>query len=149
MHHMHAHFLSLPLSVITVPGPPTTAPPTPMVSVSITPSGTNTAGGTYSLVCSVTVTGPTDTPTITWLDPMNSQVPSEMVSTTGSMSTLTFNPLSTSHAGTYTCRATLTSGEMDTDAMEVTVQGECRSRIDTLRVASLSQCHAITTPVIV
>ena len=93
-------------------------------SVSITPSGTNTAGASYSLVCSVTVTGSTDTPTITWLDPMNSQVPSEMVSTTGSMSTLTFNQLSTSHAGTYTCRATLTSGEMETDIMIVTVQGK-------------------------
>ena len=95
-------------------------------SVSITPSGTNTAGETYSLVCSVTVTGSTDTPTIVWLDPINSQVPSEMVSTTGGISTLTFNPLSTSHAGTYTCRATLTSGGMETDIMIVTVQGKCR-----------------------
>ena len=141
---MHAHFPSPPL-----PAPTTTAPPTPMVSVSITPSGTNTAGEAYSLVCSVTVTGhgSTDTPTITWLDPMDSQVPSEMVSTTGSMSTLTFNPLSASHAGTYTCRATLTSGEIGTDTEIVTVQSECR--IDTLCVASLSQCHAITIPVIV
>ena len=94
------------------------------MSVSITPSGTNTAGETYSLVCSVTVTGSTDTPTITWLDPMNSQVPSEMISTTGSMTTLTFNPLSASHAGTYTCRAIL--GDAIGAAMEeITVQGEC------------------------
>ena len=78
---------------------------------------------------------------------MNSQVPSEMVSTTGSMSTLTFNPLSASHAGTYTCIATLTSGEMDTDTVMITVRGECR--IDTFCVASLSQCHAKTIPVIV
>ena len=101
-----------------------------MLTVSITHSGTNTAGQAYSLVCSVTVTGSTDTPTITWLDPMNSQVPSEMVSTTGSMSTLAFNPLSASHAGTYTCRATVTvDGGMQTNAnhgaVDVTVQGEC------------------------
>ena len=111
----------------TTAAPTTTAPPPPMVSVSIATSGTNTTGETYSLVCSVTVTGSTDTPTITWLDPMNSQVPSEMVSTTGSMSTLAFNPLSASHAGTYTCRATLTSGEMGTDTEIVTVQSEHRN----------------------
>ena len=76
----------------------------PSISVSITPvSGDNTAGETYSLEC-FTVTGSTDQPTITWLDPMNNPVPSEMVTITGSMSTLTFNPLSASHAGTYTCR---------------------------------------------
>ena len=93
------------------------------ISVSIAPSGTNTAGETYSLVCSVTVTGSTDTPTITWLDPMISQVPSEMVSTTGSMSTLTFDPLSASYAGTYTCIAAV-GGEVYTDVKEVTVQSE-------------------------
>ena len=76
------------------------------MTASITASGTNTAGEIYSLVCSVTVTGSTDQPTITWSGPMNNPVPSEMVTTTGSMSTLTFNPLSASHAGTYTCRAT-------------------------------------------
>ena len=93
------------------------------MSVSITPSGTNTAGETYSLVCSVTVTGSTDTPAITWLDPMNSHVPSEMFSTDGSMRTLTFNPLSASHAGTYTCRATL-GGAMGAAMEEITIQGE-------------------------
>ena len=53
------------------------------------------------------MTGSTDEPTITWLDPMNNPVPSGMVTTTGSMSTLTFDPLAASHVGTYTCRATL------------------------------------------
>ena len=33
--------------------------------VSISPSGTNTAGETYSLECSATVTGSADQPTIT------------------------------------------------------------------------------------
>ena len=89
----------------------------------ITPSGTSTAGSSYSLECSVTVNGSTATPTITWLDPMNSTVPSDMVSTTGSMSTLTFNSLSASHAGTYTCNATL-GGATAAAMEEVTVQGE-------------------------
>ena len=84
--------------------------------ISITASGTNTAGETYRLVCSVTVTGSTDQPTITWSDPMNNPVPSGMVTTTGSMSTLTFNPLSArSHAGTYTCRATIATLSMNND----------------------------------
>ena len=73
------------------------------VSISITTSGTNIAGETYSLECSATVIGSTDQPTITWLDPMNNPVPSEMVTTAGSTSTLTFNPLAASHAGTYMC----------------------------------------------
>ena len=100
-----------------------------MVNVSITTSGANTAGETYSLVCSVTVIGLNDQPTITWLDSMNNTVPSEMVNTTGSMSTLTFNPLSASHAGNYTCRAaiatiaTLRVSEEDTFTVQVNVPG--------------------------
>ena len=79
-------------------------------------------------MCSVTVTGSTDLPTITWVDPMNSQVPSEMVNTTGDTSTLTFNPLSASHAGTYTCRATL-DGATGTATEDITVQGEYVSAV--------------------
>ena len=113
----------------TTPGPtaastqlPTTAT-APRISVSITSSGTNTAGEAYSLVCSVTVTGSNGPPTITWLDPVNNAVSSEMVSTTDSVSTLTFNPLSASHTGTYTCIAAV-GGEVQTDMKEVTVQSE-------------------------
>ena len=92
------------------------------ISLSITPSGTNTAGETYSLECSATVTGSTDQPTITWLDPMNNPVPSEMVTTTVSMSTLTFNPVTASHAGTYTCRVTA-GGVTETKTSTVIVNG--------------------------
>ena len=95
-----------------------------LLTVSITTSGTNTAGETYSLVCSATVTGSTDQPTITWLDQMNNTVPSEMVTTTGSMSTLTFNPLAASHAGTYTCRATVTGKVTQTDTKVVSVESK-------------------------
>ena len=109
----------------TAPPVPTTQPSPVSISVSITSvSGTNTAGETYSLECSATVTGSTDQLTVTWLDPMYNPVPSEMVTTTGSMSTLTFNPLSASHAGTYTCRATV-GNTMQTATMDVTVESEC------------------------
>ena len=53
---------------------------------------------------------------------MNIPVPSEMVTTTGNMSTLTFNPLAASHAGTYTCRVT-TGGVTETQTSTVIVNG--------------------------
>ena len=103
--------------------PATTAPPAITVDVSITPlAGTVTAGESYSLECTVTVTGSNDRPTITWMDPMNNMITSGAV-TTGSMSTLTFNPLAASHAGTYTCTATLGS-DMDSASTTITVQSE-------------------------
>ena len=123
----------------TAPPPDTTAPPATTISppspsinvLPITSIGTATAGESYSLKCSVTVTGSTDTPTITWLDngvEISSSDPTRMVSmTTGSpgsySSTLMFNPLSASDAGLYTCRAVLGSA-VDTETMDVTVQSE-------------------------
>ena len=92
------------------------------ISLSITASGTNTAGETYSLECSATVIGSSDQPTFIWLGPMNNPVPSEMVTTTGSMSTLIFDPLAASHAGTYTCR--VTAGDVtETEIFTVIVNG--------------------------
>ena len=91
--------------------------------VSITPSGDNNAGERYSLECTVTVTGSNEQPIITWLmGPMDNMITSGVV-TTGSMSTLTFNPLAASHAGIYTCRATLDS-VMDSASTTITVQSE-------------------------
>ena len=95
----------------------------PTLSVSITHSGDNTAGESYNLRCTVTVTGSTNQPTITWLDSMNNMITSG-VETTDSMSTLTFNPLAASHAGIYTCRATLANIE-ETESAEVILQGTC------------------------
>ena len=92
------------------------------ISLSITASGTNTAGQTYRLVCSATVTGSIDQPTFTRLDPMNNPVLSVMVATTGSMSTLTFSPLTVSHAGTHTCKIT-TGRVTETQTNTVVVNG--------------------------
>ena len=83
--------------------------------VSITTSGISTAGETYKLVC-LAVTKSTS---INW-----SPVPSGMVITTGSMSTLTFSPLTVSYAGTYTCTAMI--GTTIYNATEtITVHGKC------------------------
>ena len=105
--------------------PPTTPPPVTVTVSSIIASGDNTAGESYRLECIVTVTGSNDQPTITWLmGPMNNQMMiSSGIVTTGSMSTLMFSPLSASHAGTYTYRATLGSA-MDSESMTITVQSE-------------------------
>ena len=109
----------------TEPPMTTTNVPTPItITVSpITPSGAGTAGESYSLECTVTVTGSTDQPTITWLmGPMNDMITSGVMMN-GGMSTLTFNPLAASHAGIYTCRATLGSA-VDSASMTITVQSE-------------------------
>ena len=98
----------------------TTQHPVSITVVPITHSGSNTAGESYGLECTVTVTGSTDQPTINWLDPMDNVITSGVVMT-GGMSTLTFNPLAASHAGTYTCRATLGSA-MDSASRTITVQ---------------------------
>ena len=91
-------------------------------SVSLTPSGTAIAGQSYSLICSVTVTGSNDTPTITWLDPIDNQITTG-VETTGKMSTLTFNPLAASHTGQYTCEVRL-GGAVEYEKIIVTLRGE-------------------------
>ena len=93
----------------------------------VTSSGSNTAGESYSLKCTVTVTGSVDQPTITWLDPMDNIVISGVV-TTGSastriLSTLILNPLTASHAGRYTCRIMLGSA-MGSASTIITVQSE-------------------------
>ena len=109
----------------TLPSPIATTTPPPsntQIDISVTTSGINTVGQTYMLVCSATVTGSTDQPTFTWLDPINNPVPSGMVTTTGSMSTLTFSPLAVSHAGTYTCRVTA-GGVTETQTTTVIVNG--------------------------
>ena len=105
----------------TVPTATSTAMPTITV-FPVTSSGDATAGESYSLECTVTVTGSNDQPTITWLMGANNMITSGVV-TTGGMSTLTFNPLAASHAGIYTCRATLDS-VMDSASTTITVQSE-------------------------
>ena len=95
------------------------------ISVSITASGTSTAGQTYRLMCSANVTGSTDQTTFTWLH-NSSNITSDicrMDTGDGSYSSnLTFSPLSVSHAGTYTCKVTA-GGVTETQTIILTVNG--------------------------
>ena len=98
----------------------------------ITTSGTNIAGANYSLVCSATVTESSILPAISWLDPMNNTVTDhEMVTATDGTSTLTFNQLSVSYAGTYTCTAVV-DDEVRAMTIMLNVLGElCTSHGET------------------
>ena len=91
-----------------------TPSPTPsvVITVSITSSGINTAGGIFNIQCSTMISGSTDEPTFTWLsqsqvvdgDGTKTVSPTTVNPNSGYSSTLSFNPLLPSDAGLYTCR---------------------------------------------
>ena len=80
------------------------------------------AGENYKLECTATVTGTTEESVITWMNSMGNITTSRAVAT-GNVSMLTFIPLAASHAGTYTCQATLGSA-MDLAYWTITVRSE-------------------------
>ena len=114
----------------------TTAPSPAIQSIDavyIIASGDNTAGKNYSLECIVTVTGSTNQPTITWMvndaliNSTTTRMVSEITGSDGSYSTtLIFNPLAASHAGTYACRATL-ENTVELNLTDITVTSEFHS----------------------
>ena len=86
---------------------------------------------------SATVTGSTDQPTIIWLhdgdeisptDHTRMVSPPTLRSSHNYSSTLTFNPLLTSHAGTYTCTA-MVGSVVKSATVVVTVQSECSLQV--------------------
>ena len=70
------------------------------------------------------MTGSNDQPVFTWLDSTGNPVPSEMINTAGSVSTLVFSPLVASHAGNYTCVVSLEGVSFNKTVM-ITVNGMC------------------------
>ena len=98
------------------------------MAITITPSGTSTAGELYQLNCTVQST---DKPTFRWFGPpSDGTLPSDtrMVSdviSSGSTHTsiLQFDPLQSSHEGNYTCRVVVgTVTEMR--SIQVNVEGK-------------------------
>ena len=77
------------------------------IVVVITPTGTPTAGLSYPLNCSVT--GTSDPATYQWFNSNGTQLTNT--------SQLQFSPLLASHAGTYTCRATVGSVVVENNTM--------------------------------
>ena len=102
-----------------------------LLSVSIFPSGSTTAGETYSLTCSATLHSKNPTlpnpnilsPTFEWFFGSNGDAPlpsglnqpTTDLSTGTYTSTLQLSPLSQSHTGMYTCR--LGAGSLVNSAM--------------------------------
>ena len=97
----------------------------------MTTTGSVTAGQKYTLECNVSIiTGLTDTPTVTWLHPNGTESGDSFTispDTPPSSSTLTFTPLTISHAGQYTCEGSIESPALDSpltvrETQNVTVQ---------------------------
>ncbi len=91
--------------------------PASAVTVSSSTEGVTTAGGEYSIIC--TVTRPTAllaTPHITWINPSGSEIRGEVNSTQTENMTMTvttvtvrLDPLQASHSGLYTCKVSVSS----------------------------------------
>ena len=87
------------------------------------PAGTDpSAGESYTLTCTVEVVeGLVVRPDVEWLDPDNNTITNGgditvgSQETSGTITTLTFNPLHTSHGGEYTCRAKITIEDISVD----------------------------------
>ena len=96
-----------------------------IVGVTITTIGSPTAGDSYTLKCSVSGTsGPAS---YQWFGPPNgdsiTNSSSRIVFSNSSLTLLEFSPLQVSHAGVYTCRATV-NGVVVEHSASVTVNGE-------------------------
>ena len=108
------------------------------ITIMITDVSAGLPGEILSMECSAAVTGSIDQPTIIWLENNGIEISSDtartvsMTSAHGSggrySSTLTFNPLAASHAGTYTCRAVM-GDVMNSTSVYVIVQGKYASCI--------------------
>ena len=96
--------------------------PPDAVTATVSSSGTATAGMVYSLTCNVskTVGGLTDSPTAMWTTGGVAVTNGNGITVTGTTgdttvtSTLTFDPLRTSHEGSFVCSGTLSSSALDT-----------------------------------
>ena len=118
--------------------------PSDAVRATVGRSGTTRAGMMYSLNCTVskTVAGLINSPTATWtiggvaVDNGNHITISSTTDDMFSTSSLTFDPLRTSHEGIYTCGGALTSPALDTPLMPTVVENNnVQSKITTIKCA--------------
>ena len=111
---------------VSFPVPPT------VLNTTVSSSGIARAGMIYNLTCTVskTVDGLINSPTAVWTDLLTSTTVSNgngitvtmMATEVVAIATLTFDPLRTSHDGTYSCDGTLTSPALNTALMPSTVE---------------------------
>ena len=123
---IRAESAQLPSELITI---------TVTTNITITPSGSPTAGESYSLECSVR--GTSDPVTFQWLEgpPDNrtqlSSDGSRTVNSNFSVSQLQFSTLRTSHGGLYTCQTTV--GGVTTEGNTVVVVS-CKCTLSSLLI---------------
>ena len=102
-----------------------TVPPDAVTATVSNSSVTATAGMVYSLICNVskTVSGLIDSPIATWTTGGVAVTNGSGITVTNTIgdttvtSSLTFDPLRTSHEGSFVCNGTLTSPALDTALM--------------------------------
>ena len=98
--------------------------------VCISAGGNPTLGQQYTLTCNVSVaSGVTGTPDVQWMGPGSSTpitTGGDFTVTNTSTTSYTFiiNPLRQSHAGQYTCQATV-GGDTGTASVIVDITGTC------------------------
>ena len=71
----------------------------------IEPSGTKVSGKNYSLTCSATTEIPCDKFEFSWVSDAEEKV--APIATSDKKGELLFNPLKSSHKGTYTCKCSV------------------------------------------
>ncbi len=118
----HKRVIMLPINQLFYTVPPN------ILDFTITPVGSPTAGSDYSLRCevSLSISGLVNPPTAVWSVSGNDL----LVSSSGDASTLTFSPLRTLQAATYTCTGQLVSPALqqpltDVQTHSITVDSEC------------------------
>ena len=93
--------------------------------VSITAGGNLTLGHQYTLTCDVSVASGLGPPTVQWVGPGSSApitTGGDFTVSSTSPYTLIINPLRQSHAGQYTCQATV-GGDIGTASVMVEIAG--------------------------
>ena len=112
--------------------------PSPAITVSVNSVGIPTAGGSYTVTCTIMeeVVGLTNMPSLQWLDSSGQEiVDGEGITVeqthqneTTAILVLIFDPLRTSHGGEYTCQGILESPPgmlVNTFHQTVTVLSKC------------------------
>ena len=94
-----------------------------IISVLINFFGANIAGEAYHLECSASKFGVSDQIIVTWLDSRNIEVPPRMVAINNGTTVLRFNPLMSSNAGIYTCKAT-SGNAVQSKSVNITVESK-------------------------
>ena len=98
--------------------------------VSVTAGGNPTLGQQYTLTCNVSAASGSGTPTVQWVGPSSSTpivTGGDFTVSSTSPYTITLNPLRPSHAGQYTCQATVGGDNGTASVMVENIPGMCEN----------------------